>query len=233
MVGPLFLYSTSPAPHESTILHWARSRRADPHRPLAAVVMQTPLPESAPSELDGLHRHFCSRGVAVHLEDSGLAGRRDAMRQSVVERLSAADLILITGGSPELLYERTVDTPALAALRAAWADGAAIAGCSAGAVALGAGMPSGTGDGRRPYPLWRWIGRTVVAPHFGRYAIDPWLHAFPDCSVLGIPDDAMALVLQGRDVHNVGDRPLSLLPGLGRPARQVDHGQRAVLWASG
>src|SRR5579875_2085816 len=145
MLGPLFLYSTSPAPHERTILELAgRSRRlrsrprsarwrSDSGRPISAVVMQTALPEPNDAELDGLRNHFCTQGFEVALCDSGLANREDARRESVAARLREADLVLITGGSPALLYERTVDTPALAALRAASENGAVVAGCSAGA----------------------------------------------------------------------------------------------------
>lgn len=67
-------------------------------------------------------------------------------------------------------------------------------------------MPVGAGDERRPCGFWGWIRRTLVAPHFGRYDIDPWLQTFPDCTVLGIPDDAMALVLHGRQVRSVGGK---------------------------
>lgn len=206
MLGPLFLYSTSPAPHEAAIL--ARVHRRA--RPVSAVVMQTPLPEPNDADLDGLRSHFCTQGVEVGLSDSGLATRDDAYRDAVVDRLAAADLVLITGGSPELLYERTIGTPALAALRAASENGAVIAGCSAGAVVFGAGMVVGKGDDSRRFPLWGWLPQTLVAPHYGRFDIAPWVREFPDCAVLGIPNDAMALVLNGTTIETIGDQPLAL-----------------------
>ncbi|HVX42472.1 MAG TPA: Type 1 glutamine amidotransferase-like domain-containing protein [Mycobacteriales bacterium] len=210
MIGPLFLYSTSPAPHEAVILDWARRRRSDPARPISAVVVQTPMPEPDDACLEGLRSHFCTQGVDVDVTDSGLAARPDALRPAVSDRIAAADLVLITGGSPQLLYERTADTPAIDALRAASDSGAVIAGCSAGAAAFGVGMVIGRGETPRPIPLWGWLTRTVVAPHFGQYAIEPWLDAFPDCTVLGIPDGAMAFVLGGNDVQAVGSQPLVL-----------------------
>jgi cyanophycinase len=210
MIGPLFLYSTSPAPHEVTILSWARRRRSDPATPLSAVVMQTALNEPSEAELDGLRSHFCTQGVDVRLEDSGLATRPDAHRNSVADRLAAADLLLITGGSPDLLCERTTGTPALAALQAASDSGAVIAGCSAGAAVIGAGMPIGKGEGRRPVAFWGWLPRTLVAPHFGHFDIEPWLEGFPQCTVLGIPNDAMALIVHGAEVRNIGNRALTL-----------------------
>jgi cyanophycinase-like exopeptidase len=205
MLGPLFLYSTSPAPHEAAIL----ARVRNPARPLSAVVMQGALPEPSDADLAGLRSHFCTQGVEVVLSDSGLATRADAYRRSVADRLAAADLVLITGGSPELLGERTIGTPALVALRAASENGAVIAGCSAGAVVIGAGMVVG----RRSLGLWGWLPRTVVAPHFGLFDIEPWVDAFPNCTVLGIPNDAMALVSNGNEVETIGDRTVILRTG--------------------
>jgi cyanophycinase len=175
--------------------------------------MQTALDDPSDAELAGLRSHFCTQGVDVVLSDSGLATRQDAHRGAVADRLATADLVLITGGSPQLLAERTIGTPALAALKAASESGAVIAGCSAGATVLGAGMVVGNGDQRRSLQLWGWLPRTVVAPHFGRYDIEPWVAEFPHYRVLGIPNDAMALVLRGTDLQTVGDSALTLRAG--------------------
>ncbi len=177
--------------------------------------MQTALSDPSLAELDALRAHFCTKSVDVAMDDSGLATRKDAYRPDVVRRLETADLILITGGSPERLYDCTVDTPALNALRVASDRGAVIAGCSAGAIVVGAGMPIGTADNLRPGRFWALIERTVVAPHYGRYDIKRWLQAFPDCTVLGIPDDTMALVLHGCEIQSVGDQPIHLVSGSG------------------
>lgn len=227
MLGPLFLYSTSPSPHETAILALARHRRSDPSTPLSAVVLQTALQEPSDAELDGLRSHFCTQGIDVSLRDSGLATRQDAYRQSVSDRVTAADLVLITGGSPQLLHERTIGTPALAALRAASEKGAVIAGCSAGAAVVGAGMVMGKEENRRSLRLWGWLSRTVVAPHFGLYDVEPWLEAFPQCAVLGIPNDTMALVLDGADLKNVGDR--ALIMRAGGDVQRIEPAQRVRL----
>lgn len=174
-----------------------------------AVALQTPMDE--PSDLSGLEQHFCTKGIEVWLNDSGLHTREDAYRPAVIQRLAAADLVLITGGSPRRILEATSGTPALAALRSAHDEGAAIAGCSAGAAVLGAGMLDGPRDQRRVLPLWGWLPSTLIAPHFGQYSLDPWLDAFPSCTALGIPDGAMALVSQLREVQAVGSHPLTLV----------------------
>ena len=180
MVGPLFLYSTSPSPHEQTILTWAGRHQPDRSRPLAAVVMQTALSDPSQAEVDALRAHFCTQDVDVVMDDSGLESRKDAYRPGVVRRLETADLVLITGGSPERLHDCTADTPALHALRIASDRGAVIAGCSAGAIVVGAGMPVGAADDSRPGRFWELIERTLVAPHFGRYDIKPWRSSSTD-----------------------------------------------------
>ncbi len=174
----LFLYSTSPAPHEQTILAACR-------RPTRAVAVLTALEAPDPSQLELLRGHF-----PVPLEDSGLASREDAYDPAVVSRLAAADLVLIGGGSPRRLVEATLGTPALDALRLAYDNGTVIAGCSAGAVVFGAGML----DGTERLDLWDWLPDTLVAPHFGQYDLEPWRRAYPSCEVLGIRDDAMVRI---------------------------------------
>ena len=166
--------------------------------------MQAALQEPSDAELDGLRSHFCTRGVDILLRDSGLATRQHAHRESVADHLAAADLVLITGGSPQLLYERTIGTPALAALRAASESGAVIAGCSAGAAVIGAGMVIGKGAHRRSLRTLGVASSNSRGTAFRTLAIEPWLQAFPHCTVLGIPDDAMALVRQGVDLETMG-----------------------------
>ncbi|MFC6157984.1 Type 1 glutamine amidotransferase-like domain-containing protein [Kribbella jiaozuonensis] len=209
MAGSAFLYSTSPSPHELVILQQVQRSHPGHRRPISAVVLQTPLDE--PGDLHGLEQHFCTKGIDVRLVDSGLHTREDAYRSAVVQRLAEADLVLITGGSPLRIHEATVGTPALAALRAAHDEGAVIAGCSAGALVLGVGMINGSRDARKVQSLWGWLPSTLVAPHFGNYDLDPWLNAFPTCTVLGIPDGAMALVSQLLEVEAVGPEPLKLV----------------------
>jgi cyanophycinase-like exopeptidase len=102
----------------------------------------------------------------------------------------------------------TVDTPALAALRKAWDGGAVIAGCSAGAMVFGAGMPG--------CECWGWLPDTVVAPHFGQYDIARWCSAFPSCSIVGIPDGSMAVVDRAFHVGPVGSSELTVLDPITR-----------------
>jgi cyanophycinase-like exopeptidase len=229
MIGPLFLYSTSPAPHEATIVDRARQHQADRAGPLNAVVLQTAMATPSDADLASLRQHFCTQGVDVNLHDSGVAGRDDAQDSTLAGQIAAADLVLITGGSPALLDDRMAGTAALSALRSASEGGAVIAGCSAGAIVFGAGLPQRTDATVHGRPLWGWLPRTLIAPHFGNYDLEPWLTSFPGCTVLGIPDGGMALVTDGRDVRPVDRRPLTILPPGSPEGRVLGPGDRLTL----
>jgi cyanophycinase len=63
-------------------------------------------------------------------------GRADAHDERFVALLSSARMVYLAGGSPLHLRSVLKDSPAWSALRTAWADGATIAGSSAGAMVL-------------------------------------------------------------------------------------------------
>ena len=125
----------------------------------------------------------------------------------VVDRASAADpahaalvegagLVYLSGGNPRFLVETLRDTPVWAAIVAAWRGGAALAGCSAGAMALSASLP----DLRH---LWKpalaglgVVPMVEVLPHFDAFAArmpDLVLRrvsgAPPGVRVIGIDED--------------------------------------------
>ena len=99
----------------------------------------------------------------------------------VVDRISADDealaglvegagLVYLSGGNPPYLANTLRDTAVWRAIAAAWAAGAALAGCSAGAMALCGEVP----DIRHPFKgpvvgLGAVPGLTVL-PHFDRFA---------------------------------------------------------------
>lgn len=229
-LGPLFLYSTSMTPHERLMLEWA-SRRVGRtlSAPIKAVFVQASLPAPSKDEVEKMRRHLDVEGVAVEVSDAGLNVRADAYRPEVIDRLQHADLVLLTGGSPERAHEVMGGTPALTALRAASASGAVIAGCSAGALLMGRGMLTGPPAARHPIDLWDWLPGVLIAPHYGRYEMALWLRSFPGCVVLGIPDGGMALVLHGDSVRSLGPEPVFVIrPGTAH-AERVRPGERAML----
>lgn len=96
--------------------------------------------------------------------------REDAYNPAHVEAIAGAGLIYLSGGNPKHLARTLAGTPVWAAMHAAWCTGSSIAGCSAGAMALGGYVPdirhpkAGGQDGLGLVPSLR------VLPHFDVYA---------------------------------------------------------------
>jgi cyanophycinase-like exopeptidase len=96
--------------------------------------------------------------------------RGSALDPANAALISGAGLIYLSGGNPRFLTETLRDSPVWAAIVAAWRNGAALAGCSAGAMAMSASLP----DVRRPWrPALPGLGvvpMVEVLPHFDAFA---------------------------------------------------------------
>jgi cyanophycinase len=113
--------------------------------------------------------------------------------------VAGAGLIYLSGGSPTYLTETLRGTRVWAAIVDAWRNGAALAGCSAGAMALSAGFPGF----RRPWRSAPGLGLVPVVrviPHFDRFggrlpdvALRGLARADADAPLVGI-DEETALV---------------------------------------
>ncbi len=97
--------------------------------------------------------------------------RADAHDREIAEQLTRSDFIYFSGGDPIHLVKVLHDSPAWHAIRAAHLRGAALAGCSAGAMALG----SMTVDVRsvmegkvKWQPALGLLPGLVILPHFDR-----------------------------------------------------------------
>ena len=125
-----------------------------------------------------------------------VADRHDANDPHLAEQVAGAGLIYLSGGNPTFLADTLRGTAVWAAIVEAWRTGAALAGCSAGAMALTAWVPSlrhprgGGVDGLALLPHLR------VIPHFDAFAsrMPDLLTRFviphdPEVSVLGIDED--------------------------------------------
>jgi cyanophycinase len=82
--------------------------------------------------------------------------------------IGAADLIYFSGGDPLYLYRTVADTRAWAAVEAVWARGAVFAGCSAGAMILGAVVPDVTDEALSLHPAFNKLPNCLILPHFDR-----------------------------------------------------------------
>jgi len=68
--------------------------------------------------------------------------RNDADDPRIAEQVRGAGLIYLSGGNPSFLANTLRDTLLWREIEAAWRDGAALAGCSAGAMALADHIPT-------------------------------------------------------------------------------------------
>jgi peptidase E len=126
--------------------------------------------------------------------------RAQADDPAVAAEVAGAGLIYLSGGNPALLADILRGTALWSAIVAAWSDGAALAGCSAGAMVMGDRIP----QWRRPAGGDQ-VGLGVVPglrvlPHFDRMLgrmpdllTRPFLRSQAGVTVVGI-DERTALV---------------------------------------
>ena len=121
----------------------------------------------------------------VSADDEGLA--------SLVE---GAGLVYLSGGNPGFLAETLHGTRVWAAIEAAWLAGAALAGCSAGAMAMGGRVAPIRTPWRTAPPGLAVVPGVEVLPHFDRFAgrlpdrLVEWLASAPDhITVVGVDED--------------------------------------------
>jgi cyanophycinase len=151
--------------------------------------------------------------------------RDDADRPDLAALVAGAGLVYLSGGNPAFLTETLRGTAVWTAILEAWRAGAALAGCSAGAMAMSASLP----DVRRPWrPAVDGLGvvpMVEVLPHFDRFA--SWMPDLVVRRVAGAP----------AGVHVVGvDEDTALVGGLpgwdGEPAAPgttwTVHGRQSV-----
>lgn len=82
--------------------------------------------------------HFTALGAQA--EPVMLLTREDADNPAIVERIAQANFVYFSGGKPRYLLETLQETAAWAAIEALYARGGIVAGCSAGAIVMGAAI---------------------------------------------------------------------------------------------
>jgi cyanophycinase-like exopeptidase len=144
-----------------------------------------------------------------------VATREDANDPDVVRLLDDAGLIYLSGGNPNFLAETLRDTALWEAIEHQWRRGAALAGCSAGAMVMAAWVPTIRHPREGGTPGLGLLWHLRIIPHF-------------DAFVKRMPDVATRFLV-GRDdrVTVVGvDEETAIVGG---PEEWVVHG-RGSAW---
>jgi len=147
-------------------------------------------------------RHFAAMGVEP--VPVPVRTRDDAHDPALAERIADVGVVYLSGGNPHYLADTLRDTPVWAAIDKTWRAGAALAGCSAGAMALTAGAPS-LGDHGAAAGVANGLGAVeglVVIPHFDR--MEQWRPGVVDRYRAWLPPGTL-LVGVDEDTALVGD----------------------------
>ena len=125
--------------------------------------------------LDLARRHY--EGMGVEAVPVPVRTRAEAGDPGMAQLVEGAGLVYLSGGDPHHLAATLRGTAVWEAVLAAWEGGAALAGCSAGAMALTSGAPPDLGPGGAQRSRWAGeedgdgrglgvVGHLAVIPHF-------------------------------------------------------------------
>jgi cyanophycinase len=171
--------------------------------------------------------------------------RADAEDEGLAALIDGVGLVYLSGGDPHHLASTLRGSRVWEAIVAAWHGGAAVAGCSAGAMALTSGAPPDLGPGatHRPAPADRspgaavesaddgaglaLVGHLAVIPHFDmlerrRPGLVPWFSDWqpPATTLVGVEEEtALVSTDRGWRVHGTGS---VWVFGSGAPERYGD-----------
>lgn len=162
---------------------------------------------------------FGALGLVV--EELPVLTRRDALAHPLAARAAEGRFFYLTGGDPGLAVDVLRDSPVWQAIVAAWRGGAALAGSSAGAMALGQWTllrERWPNHARRRFaPGLGLVPRVAVVPHFDT-AGRRWQAASPpDGVILLALDERTAALWDGREWRITGPGRATVL-GADRPA---------------
>ena len=158
-------------------------------------------------------------GLGLRVEELPATRRSDAKAAANVALAREGRFFYLVGGDPGLVPKTLGGTPLWDAIVAAWRDGAALAGSSAGAMALGEWtlvrqrMP---GDERRRYlPALGLVPGVAVLPHFETFG-HRWVESTRDAApregvvLLGI-DERTAAIHEGGAWRALGDGGVTVM----------------------
>lgn len=105
--------------------------------------------------------------LEVEVCELRISNKEDANNEALASQVADAGLIYFSGGNPHYLARTLKDSAVLAAVIAAWQAGAALAGCSAGAMAIAEDIPA-LREQLHDAKGFGLIKNLMVLPHFDR-----------------------------------------------------------------
>ena len=159
--------------------------------------------------------------LGLELEELRVLTRTHANSETIAQRALAGSFFYLVGGDPGHTASTLRDSAVWRAIARAWAGGAALAGSSAGAMALGEWTlirDRFKGDMRRQYrPALGLLPSVAVLPHFETFG-HRWVESarerapLEDAILLGI-DERSAAVWDGRDWTARGPGSVTVIRG--------------------
>jgi cyanophycinase len=140
-------------------------------RPPLYVQLATAAAPEGPDVLAYWHRLGAEQAERLGVEQVvvPVTDRTSADDPAQADIVAGAGLIYLSGGNPAYLADTLRDTAVWSAIVAAWRNGAALAGCSAGAMALATTVPSLRRPRGGSTPGLGLLPRLRVLPHFDRF----------------------------------------------------------------
>lgn len=151
--------------------------------------------------------------------------RADADDPALASLIKGAGLIYLSGGDPHYLAETLRDTAVWRAIESEWRAGAALAGCSAGAMALGSWIPSLRHPRRGSTPGLGLLAHLGIIPHFDAFAA-----RVPDLLTRFVLPDASEVAVYGIDEETalVGGPTQWVVQGRASVWRLTSHGREEL-----
>ena len=146
--------------------------------------------------------------------------REDAMREDLAAEIDNAGLIYISGGDPSYLATSLSGTPVWEAIESNWRAGSALAGCSAGAMALSADIPNFRKQSAPGTPGLNVLPTLRTIPHYNKFfgwipdsAAKLMVRAPEGVSVIGV--DELTAAVAGLDEETAVTPPKFKVFGIG------------------
>jgi cyanophycinase-like exopeptidase len=165
-------------------------------RPPRYVQLATAAVQDGPTVVERWHQLGIAQASRLGVEPVivPVNDRADANNLEYATMIAGAGLIYLSGGDPNYLADTLRDTAVWRSIEAAWRNGSALAGCSAGAMALGSWIPSIRHPRKGSTAGLGLLGHLGIIPHFDAFAA-----RVPDLFTRFVLPDESTTVVYGVD----------------------------------